>query len=103
MAPFTDLGVATTTIVNTDGTDHLAFEAIGLPGFNFIQDPLDYDLNTHHSNVDHVGHIIPGDLMQAAAVMAAFVYQAATRDEMMPRKPMPEPLPEKKPLPKILQ
>ncbi|MFT5209510.1 MAG: carboxypeptidase Q [Flavobacterium sp.] len=103
MAPFADLGVATTTIVNTDGTDHLAFEAVGLPGFNFIQDPLDSNLNTHHSNVDHVGHIIPGDLMQAAAVMAAFVYQAATRDEMMPRKPLPEPLPEKNTLPKILQ
>jgi carboxypeptidase Q len=103
MEPFSDLGVTTTTIKNTNGTDHLSFEAVGLPGFNFIQDPLDYDLNTHHSNVDHVGHIIPGDLMQAAAVMAAFVYQAATRDEIIPRKPLPQPLPEKKSLPEILR
>ncbi len=103
LAPFADLGVTATTIVNTHGTDHLSFSAVGLPGFNFVQDPLDYSLNTHHSNVDHVGHIVPGDLMQAAAVMAASVYHAATRDEMMPRKPLPAPLPPKNTLPEILQ
>ena len=79
------------------------FNAVGLPGFNFVQDPLDYSLNAHHANVDHVGHIFPGDLMQAAAVMVASVYHAATRDEMMPRVPLPPPLPPKKTLPKILQ
>jgi len=103
LEPFKDLGVSTVTILNTTGTDHLSFNAVGLPGFNFVQDPLDYALNTHHSNVDDVGHIIPGDLMQAAAVMAASVYHAATREEMMPRKPLPAALPEKNELPEILQ
>jgi len=103
LAPFADMGVTTTTIVNTHGTDHLSFNAVGLPGFNFVQDPLDYALNTHHSNVDDVGHIVPGDLMQAAAVMAAAVYHAATRAGMMPRKPLPSPLPARKALPEILQ
>jgi hypothetical protein len=103
LKPFADLGVSTVTIINTTGTDHLSFNAVGLPGFNFVQDPLDYDLNTHHSNVDDVGHIIPGDLMQAAAVMATSVYLAATRAEMMPRKPLPSALPPKNELPEILQ
>jgi len=103
LEPFDDLGVSTVTIINTTGTDHLPFNAVGLPGFNFVQDPLDYALNTHHSNVDDVGHIIPGDLMQAAAVMAASVYHAATREEMMPRKPLPAALPVKNELPEILQ
>jgi hypothetical protein len=103
LEPFADLGVSTVTIINTTGTDHLSFNAVGLPGFNFVQDPLDYRLNTHHSNVDDVGHIIPGDLMQAAAVMATSVYLAATRAEMMPRKPLPAALPSKKELPDILQ
>jgi hypothetical protein len=103
LKPFADLGVSTVTIINTTGTDHLSFNAVGLPGFNFVQDPLDYRLNTHHSNVDDVGHIIPGDLMQAAAVMATSVYLAATRAEMMPRKPLPAALPAKNELPEILQ
>ncbi|MEZ5559700.1 MAG: M28 family peptidase [Pseudomonadales bacterium] len=103
LAPFADMGVTTTTITNTPGTDHLSFDAVGLPAFNFVQDPLDYELNTHHSNLDDVGHIVPGDLMQAAAVMAAAVYQAATRAEMMPRKPLPAPLPARNELPEILR
>jgi Zn-dependent M28 family amino/carboxypeptidase len=103
LAPFADMDVVGATIINTHGTDHLSFNAVGLPGFNFVQDPLDYSLNTHHSNLDHVDHIIPGDLMQAAAVMATAIYHAATRDEMMPRKPLPAPLPPKKELPPILQ
>jgi hypothetical protein len=103
MAPFRELGVTHTTITNTTGTDHLSFNAVGLPGFQFIQDPLDYDLNTHHSNVDDVGHVLPGDLMQAAAVMATAVYHAAQREEMMPRKPLPQPLPPKNELPEILR
>ena len=103
LEPFAELGVSKVTIINTTGTDHLSFNAVGLPGFNFVQDPLDYALNTHHSNVDDVGHIIPGDLMQAAAVMATSVYLAATREEMMPRKPLPAALPPKNELPEILR
>ncbi len=103
LEPFSDLGVSTVTIINTKGTDHLSFNAVGLPGFNFVQDPLDYSLNTHHSNVDDVGHLVPGDLMQAAAVMAASVYHAATRDQSMPRKQLPSALPPKNQLPDILR
>jgi hypothetical protein len=103
MAPFADLGASNAIIVNTTGTDHLSFNAVGLPGFSFVQDPLDYDLNTHHSNVDHVDHVLAGDLMQAAAVMATAVYHAANRDEMMPRKPLPKALPPKNELPEILK
>ena len=103
LKPFADLGASEITIINTTGTDHLSFNQVGLPGFNFIQDPLDYELNTHHSNVDHTSHVIPGDLMQAAAVMAASVYQAAVREDMMPRQPLPPPLPEKGELPAILK
>jgi hypothetical protein len=102
-APFTDLGVTVNTIAGTRFTDHMPFDSIGLPAFTFIQDELDYFMNTHHSNVDDVSHIIPGDLMQSAAVLAATVYQAANSPEMMPRKPLPRPLPAKKPLPEILR
>jgi carboxypeptidase Q len=103
LSPFADLGVSSVSIINDHGSDHLSFDAAGLPAFNLIQDPLDYFLNTHHSNLDHVGHVIPGDLMQAAAVMAVSVYHAASRPEMMPRKPLPAPLPPKQPLPEILR
>lgn len=103
MAPFQEYGVTINTIANTTGTDHLSFNAVGLPGFQFVQDPLDYEVNTHHSNVDHVDHVSPGDLMQAAAVMATAVYHAAQREAMMPRKELPEPLPPKGPLPEILR
>ena len=95
LRPFNDLGATTVTIRNTSGTDHLAFDAVGLPGFQFIQDPLDYFTHTHHTNMDVYDHAIPGDLMQAAVVMASFVYHAAMRDEMLPRKPLPEPRPKR--------
>ena len=91
LAPFKDLGVSTITIRNTGGTDHLSFDAVGLPGFQFIQDPLDYSTVTHHSNMDVYDHAIAGDLMQCAAVIASIVYDAATRPEMLPRKPLPKP------------
>ncbi len=94
LEPFRDLGVTTITIRNTGGTDHLSLDAVGLPGFQFIQDPLDYMTVTHHSNMDVYDHAIPGDLMQAAAVIASVVYDAATRPEMLPRKPLPKPQPE---------
>jgi Zn-dependent M28 family amino/carboxypeptidase len=93
--PFKDLGAGTITIRDTGGTDHLSFDAVGLPGFQFIQDPLDYGSRTHHSELDVYDHAEPGDLMQASAIMAAFVYNAANRPEMLPRKPLPKPLPAK--------
>jgi carboxypeptidase Q len=94
-APFKDLGADTVTIRGTGGTDHLSFDAVGLPGFQFIQDPLDYGTRTHHSELDVYDHAQPGDLMQASAIMASFVYNAANRAEMLPRKPLPDPLPPK--------
>lgn len=103
LKPFADLGVTNVAIINTTGSDHLAFDAVGLPGFTFVQDPLDYYMNTHHSSVDDVSHIMPGDLMQAAAVLATAVYHAATREERMPRKQLPSALPEKNELPEILR
>jgi carboxypeptidase Q len=81
-----DLGAATVTLRNTGGTDHLPFDAVGLPGFQFIQDDLEYDTLTHHSNMDVYDHVSRGDLMQAATVMAWFVYNAAMREEKLPRK-----------------
>lgn len=92
LAPFADLGAQTIAIRNTVGTDHQSFDEVGLPGFQFIQDPLDYGSRTHHSNLDVYDHIETSDLMQAAAIMASFVYHAANREEMLPRKPLPPPL-----------
>jgi hypothetical protein len=89
LAPFRDQGVSTITIRNTTGTDHLSFDAVGLPGFQFIQDPLDYSSSTHHSNMDTLDHIQKADLMQAAAVIASVVYDAANRPEKLPRKELP--------------
>jgi carboxypeptidase Q len=89
LAPFRDLGAATLTIRNTSGTDHLSFDRVGLPGFQFIQDPIEYDTRTHHSNMDVYDRIQADDMKQASVIMAAFVYNAAMRDEKLPRKPMP--------------
>jgi Zn-dependent M28 family amino/carboxypeptidase len=91
LAPFRDLGASTTTLKNTGGTDHLSFDAVGLPGFQFIQDPLDYSTMTHHSNMDTYSHAIPEDLMQASAIIATAVYEIANSPEKFPRKPLPEP------------
>ena len=87
LTPFRDLGAATLTISNTGGTDHLSFDAIGLPGFQFIQDEIEYDTRTHHSNQDVFDRIQAADMKQAATIMAAFVYKAAMLDEKLPRKP----------------
>jgi carboxypeptidase Q len=103
MQPFEELGISAVVPRNDWGTDHQAFDAVGLPSFDLLQDQLDYWSHTHHSNVDTVDHILPKDLMISAAFMATLVYQAATRDEMMPREPLPPPLPEPQPLPEILQ
>jgi hypothetical protein len=91
LAPFRDMGVTTVSIRNTGGTDHLSFAAVGLPGFQFIQDPLDYGTITHHSDMDTWDHAVPEDLMQASAVIATLVYQTATRKEMLPRRELPKP------------
>jgi carboxypeptidase Q len=84
--PFRDLGVVTVRNGNTGGTDHLSFDAAGIPGFNFIQDPIEYGINTHHTNLDTFDHLVLEDLMQAAVVVAATAYHLAMRDEMVPRK-----------------
>jgi len=91
LSPFRDLGVTTITIRNTGGTDHLSFDQVGLPGFQFVQDGLEYGTVTHHSNMDLYDHVVPADLMQAAAVIASVVYNAANRPEMLPRKALPAP------------
>lgn len=91
MEPLKDVGVTTITLRNTGGTDHLSFDEVGIPGFQFIQDPLDYASRTHHSNMDTYERLQAEDLAQAAFVEAIFVYNAAIRDQMLPRKPFPHP------------
>jgi hypothetical protein len=93
MKPFKDLGMTTLTMRNTGGTDHLSFDAVGIPGFQFIQDPIEYETRTHHSNMDVYDRLQPDDLKQMAVIVASFVYQTAMRDQMMPRKPIEKPLP----------
>jgi carboxypeptidase Q len=91
IAPLADLGVSTITTRNTGGTDHLSFDAVGLAGFEFIQDPMDYGTRTHHSDMDTFDRLHPADLEQAAVVEAIFLYNTAQRETMMPRKPFPHP------------
>ncbi len=88
LAPFHDVGATTVATRNTGSTDHIAFDRVGLPGFQFIQDRLDYFTNVHHSNLDTWDHAEPEDLKQAAAIVASFVYHAAMREEKLPRKPL---------------
>jgi carboxypeptidase Q len=94
MQPFKDLGMATFTMRNTGGTDHLSFDAVGIPGFQFIQDPLDYETRTHHSNMDVYDRLQADDLKQAAVIVATFVYNAAMREQPFPRKPIERALPQ---------
>jgi len=98
MKPFHDLGMDTLTMRNTGGTDHLSFDAVGIPGFQFIQDPLEYDTRTHHSNMDVYDRLQADDLKQMAVIVASWVYMAAQRDQMFPRKPIEPPLPPLPPL-----
>jgi hypothetical protein len=91
LEPFHDLGATTVTISNTGGTDHQSFDAVGIPGFQFIQDEIEYDTRTHHTNMDTYDHLVPADLSQASTVIAAFVYNTAQRDEKIPRKDLPKP------------
>ena len=92
MKPLRDLGVTTIALQPTEGTDHLPFDWIGIPGFQFIQDPLDYFPLIHHTNQDIYDHCVAEDLVQSAIVMASFVYFTAVRDEMLPRKPLAIPV-----------
>ncbi len=103
LEPFHDLGATLVTMNRTGGTDHQAFDDVGLPGFQFVQDALEYETRTHHTNMDVYERLQKNDLMQASVIMASFAYNAAMRDGMFPRKPMPKdepPRPEAKPEPK---
>jgi hypothetical protein len=93
MEPFRNLGMTTLSIRNTGGTDHLAFDAVGLPGFQFIQDPVEYSTLSHHSNLDVYERIQPADMMKNAVIVASFVYHTANREQLLPRKPLPKPRP----------
>ena len=104
IAPLADLGVTTITNRNTGGTDHLSFDAVGLPGFQYIQDPMDYETRTHHSDMDTYDRLHEADLEQAAVVEAIFLWNTSEREAMMPRKPFPHPELERKlsaPIPNI--
>lgn len=87
LAPFGEMGASTISMSNTGGTDHLAFDAVGLPGFQFIQDEIEYETLTHHSNQDLYDRIQADDMKQASVIMASFIYNTAMRDEKIPRKP----------------
>ena len=91
MEPLANLGMTTLAIRNTSGTDHLSFDQVGLPGFQFIQDGMEYDTRTHHSNMDVYDRLQADDMMKNAVIVASFVYHAANRDQLLPRKPMPKP------------
>jgi len=90
MAPFRNLGMTTLTIRNTGSTDHVPFDEVGLPGFQFIQDPLEYSSHSHHSNMDLYERIQPEDMMKNAVIIASFVYHTANRDDPLPRKTLPK-------------
>ena len=93
MKPFHNLGMKTLTIRDTGGTDHQAFDAVGLPGFQFIQDPVEYSTRTHHSNMDVYERIQEEDMRKNAVIVASFVYLAAKHDQALPRNPLPKPAP----------
>ena len=89
LAPFRTMGSGTVTLAPTGGTDHMAFDAVGLPGFQFIQDGIEYGTRTHHSNMDTYERLVAADMKHNAAVVASFVYLAANRGEKVPRKAVP--------------
>ncbi|NEU10400.1 M20/M25/M40 family metallo-hydrolase [Flavihumibacter sp. R14] len=89
-APFKDLGATTITSRNTGGTDHQSFDALSIPGFQFIQDEIEYNSRTHHTNMDTYDRLIEADLKQAATIIASFVYNTAQRAEKIPRKELPK-------------
>ena len=87
LRPWHDLGATIVTQQNTGSTDHISFDAVGVPGFQFVQDPLDYFTHVHHSDLDTLDHAVEDDLKQAAAIVAAFAYNTAMRPQRLPRKP----------------
>jgi len=87
---FGDSTAKTVTISNTASTDHMSFDAVGIPSFQFIQDALEYNTRTHHSNMDNYDHLVPEDLIQASTLAASFIFSAAQRDEKLPRKALPK-------------
>jgi hypothetical protein len=89
MEPFRSIGMTSLTVRNTGGTDHLSFDAVGLPGFQFIQDEVEYETLTHHTNLDSYERLQPTDMMRNATIAAAFAYLTANRDDLLPRKPLP--------------
>jgi hypothetical protein len=91
LEPFADLGAKTVTINNTGGTDHQSFDAVGIPGFQFIQDEIEYDTRTHHTNMDTYDHLVPSDLAQASTIVASFVYNTSQMEGKIPRKELPKP------------
>ena len=93
VAPLADLGFTTLSPRAVSGTDHVAFERVGLPGFQFIQDRLEYNSRTHHSNMDVVDRVQPDDARQMAVIAAVFAYNTAMLDERLPRQPLPRPRP----------
>jgi carboxypeptidase Q len=93
MSPFKNLGMDTLAIRNTGGTDHLSYDEVGLPGFQFVQDEIEYDSRTHHSSMDAYERIQRQDMMRNAVIVASFVYETANRAEKLPRKPLPKPRP----------
>ncbi len=97
LKPFHDMDATTVTVRNTGGTDHQSFDAVGLPGFQFIQDTVEYNTRTHHTNMDTYERLQPADMMQASVIMASFVYHTAMRDEKLPRKALPAPRPPRVP------
>jgi len=88
--PFHDLGMTQVSNQSSMGSDHGALDLVGIPSFQWIQDPLDYGTRIHHTNMDVYDHLVPEDLIQSSVIMAAFVYHTAMRDEMLPRKPLPD-------------
>jgi len=90
--PFEEMDASTLTLRNTGGTDHLPFDGVGIPGFQFIQEPMAYFSRTHHSNMDNWDHLVEEDLKQAATIIAYFVWQTSQRDAMLPRKEIDEDL-----------
>jgi Zn-dependent M28 family amino/carboxypeptidase len=91
LGPFAYLGANTITTLNTGGTDHMSFDAVGLPGFQFIQDPLDYETRIHHTNLDVFESVSEEDMKVNAVIIAAVAYQTAMMNEKMPRKALPKP------------
>jgi len=89
LSPFDDMGASTVVAGPTTGTDHEPFQAVAIPGFQFIQDPLDYGSRVHHSSIDTVDHLKADDLRQAAVIMASMLLSAANSDKELPRPPLP--------------